>query len=294
MKKYISILILALFIIPSVALASWWNPFTWKIFKKKEPAPQVQVVNTEKEKTSEDKIKDLQKQLDDLKSKKPEIKKLEPAVSKKNNPKEKQKENIIVCNGQNYEDSCPSLGKKFICFSNLAGCATKEEENNIVSCNGKAFSKCENENDNLICPIKGDAYCETKSTNSTSSSDLNKTLSELNKSFQSNLEASQKIQAEKEAQALVLKNSPECISATDRLSLKNSELKNTESRIAQITTMTQEKGDLLIKLGLLNSEILKITYEKYEACQGYIPGEIPKTYNTSCYYIGYTLHCNTQ
>lgn len=29
MKKYIVVLLLILFIIPSVALASWWNPFSW-------------------------------------------------------------------------------------------------------------------------------------------------------------------------------------------------------------------------------------------------------------------------
>lgn len=34
MKKYIIVLFLITFIIPSVALASWWNPFTWKIFHK--------------------------------------------------------------------------------------------------------------------------------------------------------------------------------------------------------------------------------------------------------------------
>ena len=29
MKKYLSILFLIAFIIPSIAFASWWNPFTW-------------------------------------------------------------------------------------------------------------------------------------------------------------------------------------------------------------------------------------------------------------------------
>ncbi len=29
MKKYISIALLALFIVPTVAFASWWNPFSW-------------------------------------------------------------------------------------------------------------------------------------------------------------------------------------------------------------------------------------------------------------------------
>jgi len=59
MKKYILVLLLVIFIVPSIALASWWNPFSWKIFQKKEVAPQVQV---EVQKTSEEKISDLQKQ----------------------------------------------------------------------------------------------------------------------------------------------------------------------------------------------------------------------------------------
>ena len=32
MKKYIAVLFLIAFIVPSVAFASWWNPFTWNIF----------------------------------------------------------------------------------------------------------------------------------------------------------------------------------------------------------------------------------------------------------------------
>ncbi len=64
MKKSLVVLFLIAFVIPSVAFASWWNPFTWKIFQKKEPAPQVQV---ETQKTPEEKITELQKQVDDLK-----------------------------------------------------------------------------------------------------------------------------------------------------------------------------------------------------------------------------------
>lgn len=54
MKKYLIPLFLIIFIAPSVALASWWNPFTWKVFKKREPAPQVQVINTENNNTKEE------------------------------------------------------------------------------------------------------------------------------------------------------------------------------------------------------------------------------------------------
>lgn len=46
------------------ASALWWNPFTWKIFQKQEPIPQVQTIP---ERTSEEKINELQKQLDNLK-----------------------------------------------------------------------------------------------------------------------------------------------------------------------------------------------------------------------------------
>lgn len=71
MKKYFAILFLIAFIIPSVASASWWNPFSWKVFQKKATAPQVQV---ETQKTPEQKISELQKQLDDLKKEQPDSK----------------------------------------------------------------------------------------------------------------------------------------------------------------------------------------------------------------------------
>ena len=49
MKKYLSILFLIAFIIPSIAFASWWNPFTW--FRKntkptEQPVVQVQQNNS--------------------------------------------------------------------------------------------------------------------------------------------------------------------------------------------------------------------------------------------------------
>ena len=69
MKKYIfSIAILS--VIPSVAFASWWNPFSW--FKKKTTAPQVQQVNVATQPTnttntpkedSKAQIEELQKQI---------------------------------------------------------------------------------------------------------------------------------------------------------------------------------------------------------------------------------------
>lgn len=70
MKKYLPVLLLLVLIVPSVALASWWNPLSWNIFSflhKKEPIPQTQI---EIQKTPEEKINELQKQLDELKNQK--------------------------------------------------------------------------------------------------------------------------------------------------------------------------------------------------------------------------------
>ena len=69
MKKYISILLLVIFIVPSIAFASWWNPSSWGIFSflhKKELVKQSQLLDT---KNYEDKISELQKQIEELKSK---------------------------------------------------------------------------------------------------------------------------------------------------------------------------------------------------------------------------------
>lgn len=38
--KIVSVLLVALILIPQIASASWWNPFTWKIFKRTPPIVQ--------------------------------------------------------------------------------------------------------------------------------------------------------------------------------------------------------------------------------------------------------------
>lgn len=43
MKKYLTILFLIVFITPSIAYASWWNPFSWKVFNK---SPEVKIEKT--------------------------------------------------------------------------------------------------------------------------------------------------------------------------------------------------------------------------------------------------------
>ena len=63
MKKYLAVLFLIVFIAPSIALASWWNPFSWNIFHKKEVSTPIQTTNIETVKTPEVKIAEQQKQV---------------------------------------------------------------------------------------------------------------------------------------------------------------------------------------------------------------------------------------
>ena len=53
----VTVILVAFILIPQVAFASWWNPFSWKIFYKAEPVPQIKT--------------EAQKQLDELKNQQP-------------------------------------------------------------------------------------------------------------------------------------------------------------------------------------------------------------------------------
>lgn len=68
MKKYIPILLLAVLIVPSVVLASWWNPFSWKIFHKKvSQAPVTANLNNGGTVDPNEEIAKLQNRIDELK-----------------------------------------------------------------------------------------------------------------------------------------------------------------------------------------------------------------------------------
>ena len=56
MKKYAVILILAIFVVPSIAFASWWNPFSWNwkaLFSEKKSETTADVSKSNKEANSE-------------------------------------------------------------------------------------------------------------------------------------------------------------------------------------------------------------------------------------------------
>lgn len=65
MKKYLLVLLLLILIAPSVALASWWNPFSW--FNNWNSHKTEIPTKVEDQKTPEEKIAELNKQIEDLK-----------------------------------------------------------------------------------------------------------------------------------------------------------------------------------------------------------------------------------
>ncbi len=54
MKKYFLTIILVTLIIPQIAFAAWWNPFSWKVFNREESKTQV----------LENRVKELEKKLE--------------------------------------------------------------------------------------------------------------------------------------------------------------------------------------------------------------------------------------
>ena len=67
MKKYILVSFLVVLVLPSLALASWWNPFSWGIFNKKTQTPVVAPIVSN---GSSDEIQKLKQQIEDLKKQK--------------------------------------------------------------------------------------------------------------------------------------------------------------------------------------------------------------------------------
>lgn len=78
--KILSIILMAVILIPDIAFASWWNPLSW--FNKVVPVSEVHVADKTKELTSEEKIKDILYE-EFLKDQANKVKKISPTVNKK-------------------------------------------------------------------------------------------------------------------------------------------------------------------------------------------------------------------
>ena len=102
MKRFLiqfsAIAIIMVFVFPSVTMAAWWNPFTWKIFNWKSetkiertiPAPIPQNTTEQKTNDQSSEIEKLKKEVEELKKKStsvnPSPKQPTPAVIQKSNP----------------------------------------------------------------------------------------------------------------------------------------------------------------------------------------------------------------
>ncbi|MEI7765166.1 MAG: hypothetical protein WCI93_01110 [bacterium] len=95
MKKHIVVILLIVFIMPSVAFASWWNPFTWKVFsfnnKKEAPVETQKIVETKK---IEDKIIEKKNSTNDLNNKNNQLQSV-PVKEVTSTTKDKTVDNII-------------------------------------------------------------------------------------------------------------------------------------------------------------------------------------------------------
>ncbi len=130
--KIVFIVALALFIIPQVTFAAWWNPLSWGIFSSIfQTNPKVEIINT----TSQN-----QTLTDTSTTTKAEVTAPTSSVSKtpiKSSPKVSAPVTI------------PSVSVQ----------APQQPKPTGTLCNGTYWNSCPT-GQNLVCPTTGDAYCQ--------------------------------------------------------------------------------------------------------------------------------------
>jgi vacuolar-type H+-ATPase subunit I/STV1 len=133
MKKYIISLILIVLIIPSVALASWWNPLSWFnnwTFHKQEITQEIKEMSNQ---SIEPIKKETRADNPLVKDEKPKKEIVEPQKQTNNNIVNTKTETPLI-NNTNLIDLCPNLGGiqsviplgKFI-YKNNGECLTNQE-----------------------------------------------------------------------------------------------------------------------------------------------------------------------
>ncbi len=138
MKKYLSILVLVVLVTPQVAMAAWWNPFSWSVFQKKETNVQ----------QLESRIKDLEKKLEDTSAQKvatttaaavkkmPVPVKKEPSISIKNTNKVSSRDLVdaidYAINNNSYLESINKYSATIDYYVDLAK-KSKEPADSLAS-----------------------------------------------------------------------------------------------------------------------------------------------------------------
>ncbi len=81
LKRVLFSFLIVIILIPQITFASWWNPFSWKIFNHKvDQSPSISLINENKElnyiqsaDNSSEEIEKLKKQIEDLQNKQTDI-----------------------------------------------------------------------------------------------------------------------------------------------------------------------------------------------------------------------------
>jgi hypothetical protein len=162
MKRYLPILLLITLIIPSIALASWWNPFSW--FNNWG---------------NENKTEILEKRIQELEAKIATTTNSTETI----NAKQPQQKALPVVKAETWEE----LESRYFKDADGKGWTSLEIDNGLGEtryylktdnkwirknskeelgnpCNGKSFTFCPS-GQNFICPDTGNGYCEIPNVN---------------------------------------------------------------------------------------------------------------------------------
>lgn len=277
MKKYILILLLITTMVPSVALAAWWNPFTWNIFQKKQPVVEqvVSVPQVTEEKADKPVESTTQVSL--------------PTFNTNTNTNlSEPAKTLISCNGQSYEDTCTAQGLKLFCGPDKLFCGTQQQVDNFKVCNGVTYDGTCGVGTEFLCPSSGKPYCGTSATQLLIDRIDESQRKEDN--FQRQQEERRNSSECKEASTSLNKIREEIKSAREKSDRYYNEYKanNSDSSFLKYMEYSREDTNLSSKQSLLLADY-------YRICEGtsVIP-PIPKTYNTTCYTNSYgMINCTT-
>ena len=150
MKRLIP-LFLVVFLIPQVALAAWWNPFSWGIFKKIDPQTQV----------LEDRVKELEKKLEEvsatpIKSQQAEEKENQANVQEALRAKAAQDALIIKQKAEEQRKIEEQKKVEEQARINALKNTPQAVPTGATLCNGKYYSSCPMDT-YLSCPLNGGA-----------------------------------------------------------------------------------------------------------------------------------------
>lgn len=191
MKKYLSIFVVLMIVAPSVAFASWWNPFSWSIFNRifnktevvesrvKEPVANLIDVSSStgsqmliQEDTEQKRLQTENDKLraeNEIAKQKLETAKVQAEKARLQAENDKLKADALVvkqvqteaskgflCNGTHVSISCPT-GKVLKCSTEVGAQCVSDSD---VLCNGKYWAQCQS-GQVFVCPTSGNATCST-------------------------------------------------------------------------------------------------------------------------------------